>query len=313
MENFFNNKSIFQVIGKWKYHLAGIIFASVIISSVFSLFIPEKFKSSAILYPVNLPTFSEESNTEQMLQIVESIDIRKKLFKKFNLGTHYKLDTTAEHYFTNLNKEFEGNVSFSKTEYEAVEIEVYDTDPQLASDMVVAIVDFYNEMVRQMHRDKHEEVVTLKKILLEKVTREIDSLENVKREHQTKYGLFDFGNQSKEATKRYIKLLAEGKGTSQSARQLQEILDNLKKKGIENDEVGSLLWSARNLFNNTKLEYENELIEVAKEITYAQYVTKPFPADKKSTPVRWIIVLFSALGTFLVGVIAIIIAESVKK
>ncbi|HBF87715.1 MAG TPA: hypothetical protein DDX39_03650 [Bacteroidales bacterium] len=287
----------------------------MVLSTVFTLptFIPPKYKSWAILYPVNLPTFSEESNTEQMLQIIESMDVKKKVFEKFNLGLHYKLDTTDKYYFTNLNKEFDANVSFSKTEFEAVEIEVFDTDPKIASEMIFSIVDFYNEKVRRMHRDKHEEVVALKKLLLDKLVKEIDSLESIKRTHQSEFGIFDFGTQSKESTRRYIKLISEGKGSSNSAAELLQIIENLKKKGIENDEVGSLLWSARNVYNNTKLEYENEIIEVEKVITYAQIVTKPFPADKKSSPIRWIIVLFSAMGAFLTGIIAIIVIESKKR
>ena len=103
----------------------------------------------------------------------------------FNLAAHYEIDTAEKYWFTTLNKEFESNVSVSKTQFDAVQIEVFDKDPQIASNMIDSIIQYYNETVRRMHREKHEEVVTLKKLLLNKVTREVDSLEAIKRSHQT--------------------------------------------------------------------------------------------------------------------------------
>lgn len=312
MENYFNNKSFFVLVSKWKKHIVVIMFIAAIVSYAATYLITPKFKSEAILYPVNLPTFSTESNTEQMQQIVESMDIREKLFKTFNLASHYEIDTAVQYWFTNLNKEFESNVSVSKTKFDAVQIEVFDKDPLVASNMIDSIIQYYNETVRRMHRQKHEEVVTLKKLLLDKVKREVDSLEAIKKEHQTQFGIFDYGTQSKEATKRYVKLLSEGRGSSQPANEVHSIIENLSKKGIENDKVSSLLWSARNVYNNTKIEYENEVIEVQKEITYAQFVTKPFPADKKATPIRMLYVLFSCVATLVASIIVITFIESKK-
>lgn len=312
MENYLNNKSFFVLISKWKKHIIAIIFIAAIVSYAATYLITPKFKSEAILYPVNLPTFSTESNTEQMQQIIESMDIREKIFLTFNLAAHYEIDTAEKYWFTTLNKEFESNVSVSKTQFDAVQIEVFDKDPQIASNMIDSIIQYYNETVRRMHREKHEEVVTLKKLLLNKVTREVDSLEAIKRSHQTQFGIFDYGTQASEATKRYVKLLAQGKGSSQPAKDIQIIIDNLIKKGIENEEVSGLLWAARNLYNNTKLEVENELIEVQKEITYAQFVTHPLPADKKSSPIRMIYVLFSCIATLVASIIFITFIESKK-
>ncbi|OFX18812.1 MAG: hypothetical protein A2033_11140 [Bacteroidetes bacterium GWA2_31_9] len=312
MENYLNNKSFFVLISKWKKHIIAIIFIAAIVSYAATYLITPKFKSEAILYPVNLPTFSTESNTEQMQQIIESMDIREKIFLTFDLAAHYEIDTAEKYWFTTLNKEFESNVSVSKTQFDAVQIEVFDKDPQIASNMIDSIIQYYNETVRRMHRQKHEEVVVLKKEMLDKVTREIDSLEAIKKEHQVQFGIFDYGTQSKEVTKRYVKLLSEGRGGSQPANEIHTIIDNLSKKGIENDKVSSLLWSARNIYNNTKVEYENEVIEVQKEITYAQFVTKPFPADKKSSPIRMIYVLFSCIATLVAAIIFITFIESKK-
>ncbi len=315
MEGYFNNKKVFGLITKWKFHLIIIVIISIVLAVVFSspFFIKPKYKSSAILYPVNLPEFSEESYTEQMLQIIQSMYIRKNIFQAFNLAEHYKIDTTAQYYFTILNKEFESNVSFSKTEYDAVKIQVYDTDPGIASNMIDSIIKYYNYKVEILHKEKNWEVVNIKKREIEKKQADIDSLERNLKELRTKYGLLEYQLQSERLTEGYANLLVEGKGNTSASKEFKDMLSNLEDKGGEFLALNSLLWAARETYNRIKLEYEGAIREVEKNITYAQIVTHPFPADKKSYPVRWLIVLFTAIASFLMTIIVIAIIESKKE
>lgn len=315
MEGYFNNKKVFELITKWKFHLVIIVIISIVLAVVFSspFFIKPKYKSSAILYPVNLPEFSEESYSEQMLQIIQSMYIRKNIFKVFNLSEHYKIDTTNKYYFTILNKEFESNVSFSKTKYDAVNIQVYDTDPEIASNMIDSIIKYYNYKVEILHKKKDWEIVNIKKREMEKKQADIDSLERNLKELRTKYGLLEYKLQSERLTEGYANLLVEGKGNTSASKEIKDMLSNLEDKGGEFLALNSLLWAARKTYNNIKLEYENALQEVEKNITYTQIVTHPFPADKKSYPVRWLIILFTAIASFLMTTIVIAIIESKEK
>ena len=309
---FLNTEKIITILNKWKKHFIYLAIISIVLSTIFSMpfFIPPTFKSTAIVYPINLSSLSEESKTEQMLQVIESMDIKNKMFKAFNLAEHYDIDTTDQYYYTKLIKEFDSNVSFSKTEYAAVEIEVFDINPLKAAQMVDSIIQFYNQKVRAMERSKHAERIKLKKKVLSKMAYEIDSLSAIKRIHQEQYGLFDYGTQSKEATKRYIKILSEGGQNSQSAQSVQNVIGNLMKKGIEDSEVSIKLGSAREVFMNNWRDYGNELVEMEKEISFAQIVTSPFPADKKSSPSRLLIVLLSTIATLLIGFFTVIYLEN---
>ena len=315
MEGYFNNKKVFELITKWKFHLIIIVIISIVLAGVFSspFFIKPKYKSSAILYPVNLPEFSEESYTEQMLQIIQSMYIRKNIFQAFNLAEHYGIDTTDKYYFTILNKEFESNVSFSKTEYDAVKIQVYDTDPEITSNMIDSIIAFYNKKVSDLHKKKNLEVLNIKKRELEKKQADLDSIEKKLKKLRTKYGLLEYKLQSERLTEGYANLLVEGKGNTSASKELKDMLSNLEDKGGEFLALNSLLWAARETYNKIKLEYENTIREVEKKITYSQIVTHPFPADKKSYPVRWLIVLFTAIASFLMTIIVIAIIESKRE
>ena len=74
MDNYFNNNSLLKAIFKWKWHIIALTLVAAILGAVFSgpTFITRKYKSEAILYPHGLSEFSDETYTEQMLQVMES-------------------------------------------------------------------------------------------------------------------------------------------------------------------------------------------------------------------------------------------------
>src|SRR5690349_12720780 len=134
MENLFNNTDVINVILKWKKHLFLLTVASIVLAAIFSspAFIKPKYKSVAVVYPSNLQPYGSETPTEQMLQLFASNDLRFQIISKFNLAEHYKLDSTKQEYKYFVLQEFDDNVKITKTEFEAVKIEVYDTDPKIA-------------------------------------------------------------------------------------------------------------------------------------------------------------------------------------
>ena len=102
MSNFFDNTSMIQVLYKWKWHIVVITIAAAIIGAVFSSsrFITPMYKSEAILYPSNVAAYSDETFTEQMLQIMQSNEIMDSVVEKFNLMRHYKIDKGYKYWKT---------------------------------------------------------------------------------------------------------------------------------------------------------------------------------------------------------------------
>ncbi|MCQ2078079.1 MAG: hypothetical protein MJZ20_13815, partial [Bacteroidaceae bacterium] len=62
-----------------------------------------------------------------------------------------------------------------------------------------------------------------------------------------------------------------------------------------------------------KVDYEQELRFYNSNLTYSNIVTDPFPADKKSFPVRWVVVALCGLGAFLFSILLVFIIENRKK
>src|SRR4051812_40518935 len=81
-----SGKNYISMIMKWKIHFIVITVAAIVVAAVCSspLFIKPKYKSFAIVYPSNLKPYSTESETEQMLQLFRSADVRNDVIRKFH-------------------------------------------------------------------------------------------------------------------------------------------------------------------------------------------------------------------------------------
>jgi len=307
MEGYFNNKSIFSLIGKWKLHLIILIIIVAIISGGATYLITPLYKSYATLYPVNLAPLSDENETEQMLQIIQSNDIKFKLVDALDLNKHYKLNTEDPLYLSTLMYKFNEYISFSKTEYESVKLTVLDEDPEFAKRMVDSIIVIYNREVRDLHRIKFKEVIDIRtKEIIEKIN-EIDSLEKRANFLREEYGILDYGWQVKELTRSYYRLLGSN---SSKANEAKIILDNIKKYGGEYEALSKRIEVERNLLSTYKTDLEAKTADYNKHITYAHIVEKAFVSDKKVSPVRWIIVLLSVFGALVFGLVLIAFIES---
>ena len=303
MEEYFNNKSIFTLIGKWKIHIISIAIIAAIVSGAASYLITPLFKSTAVLYPVNLGTFSDENETEQMLQYLQSNDIKFKLIDNLNLAEHYKISKKDSLYKTYMFAKLNERVSFSKTEYESVKISVLDQTPNTAVSIVNEIITLYNKEVQTLHRNKDKELLDIKRGEIVAKNIEIDSLEKRIDFLRKEYGILDYENQVKELTRVYYK------SGSKSAK---ETLNNLKLYGGEYKTIDKKIAKEQKVLATIKLEYEKAKTEYHKEITFAHIVEKPFAADKKTKPVRWLIILLSVIGSVILSMISITVIESKK-
>ncbi|MFO8129505.1 MAG: Wzz/FepE/Etk N-terminal domain-containing protein [Bacteroidales bacterium] len=311
MKDYNNNVSVLHILWKWKYHIAIITGIAIVLAIVFSspFFITPKYKSNAVVYPANISSYSDESETEQMLQILQSKDIKDSVIKKFDLARHYDLDSNYKYFYTTLYYEYGQNVDISKTPYESVEIIVMDEDPVVASEMVQAILDFYDEKVRKLHNQKYLEVIRMYHDILRKKKGGIDSLQIRLSQLSKEYGLIDYDAQALEVTKGHLKTIMGANKGNIDQEEVDRLMNNMKERG---GELITLVESLRNearTYADLKVEYENAIRFYTDVFTYSNIVTHPYPSDKKSYPVRWLIVAFTGLSVFFLSAIIIVLIE----
>ncbi len=313
MDNAFSNINLMKLILKWKMHLIVILVITVGLASLFSgpYFIKPKYKSSATLYPSNLIPYSDETPTELMLQLFNSDDIRDSIVNKFKLVSHYNINPTDKYYYTKVVREYEDNIKVKKTEYESVVIEVYDTDPDQACAMVKEMVKQFNFKARGLQRDKSMEVLKISERQMDYKKEQIDTIQSKLSVIREEFGILDYGIQTKETMKNYYRVM--GGRSSANTSSIVADINNLEKKGGESIELTNLLSAAMASYNAAKEDYDNAVKDVSKELTYSNYVSSPVPADKKSYPIRWLVVLVVAVTSIVLSILTIIVMENIKE
>lgn len=279
----------------WRLFL-GVGSAAAVISAVLSgpSFMPPRYKSTAIVYPVNLNSYSIETRTDQLLQLLESNSIRDSLIKRFDLPARYELDTTANGGYWALYNEFNDRVEIAKTRYESVQIEVVDEDPRTARDMVLEMLRQVNLLARRLQREKSAEVLVIAERSLRHERQKLDSVESRLNELRKEKGLLSYESQVKELTKGMVRALAGGSAAQRDA--LQARIRDLEERGGEFRQLTELSNMFRLNYDRLLTEYERVVNDVTKELTYTNVVVYPEVSDKKVWPVRWLIVSTATLA-----------------
>lgn len=257
-------------------------------------FMVPRYKSSATVYPVNLNSYSIETRTDQLLQLLESNSIRDSLIKRFGLPVKYEIDTAANGGYFALYNEFNDRVEISKTRYESVQIEVVDEDPRQARDMVLEMLEQVNLLARRLQREKSNEVLVIAERSLEHERAKLDSVEARLNTLRRDKGLLSYEAQVKELTKGLVRALGTGSSTQREA--LESRMRDLEEKGGEFRELMELSNLFRQNYDRQLTEYERVVNDVTKELTYTNVVVYPEVSDKKVWPVRWLIVSTAVLA-----------------
>jgi len=310
MDNFFNNTNLLRIIEKWKWHLIILAVIAAIISLIVSspLFMKPRFKSVAYIYPSNVLPYSDESETEQMLQWITSNEVRDSVIRKFDLAKHYGISPSEKYFESTLEYVFNKNVKISKTQYESVEVSVTDIDPVMARDMVNAILYYTDLKIRATHTVKYKEVVVAMEKILKTKSAEIDSVKSLYREIATNYGVYDVLGQSQEITRGELRTVAGGGGNINTK-------DVLKLKQGMMEKSGDLLYLSNriedmaNEYSEIMLKYDNARFDINKNFTFVNVVTHPQVADKKSYPKRLLVMFYFVAATLLCSLLAISVLE----
>lgn len=271
-------------------------------------FIEPRFKSVAVVYPVNIHTYSDESETEQMLQMFESSSVRDTIIEKFNLYQRYDIEPgkpSSKHY---LHLEYNDRFVSSKTKYESILLEVFDEDPEVAKQMADEVLDQVNRTIKDFRNRRGRGMAESFRDQMDYQLVLIDSLEQRIRSLSKEKRLLNYEAQTRELVRGYIEEL----GTNQNSKASKEIAAWLE----DMQESGSLIQTLQRI-NEYSAEQYGMIAEKffdwramgSEDMRYLDVVVKPEVADKKSWPVRWIIVVSSVIGAILLTLFALSIAK----
>lgn len=315
MNDFFNSTTIVRHAFRWRYHLAAITIIAAVLAVFFSgpRFITPKYRSVAVIYPSNIGSYSDESETEQLLQWLNSRYIMDSMVYKFNLAERYKIAPDYKHYNTLLQYYYYENVRVRKTPYEAIQIEVQDKDPLVASQMADSIISVMNKVIRYEQSKKYREELELMGARLKRKQHEIDSVERYLYTLRTEYGIIDYPNQSREVARGFLRTVDGNNSSNINTSEVVKLKKNIEEKGGDWVKYNDRFYELIAEYGKYKIEYDWAYTNAHRNITFATVVTKPFPSDKKAFPVRWIIVVVTAFGTFLLSTLIVIFLDNKNR
>lgn len=303
MDNTFTIINIINLLNTKRKEIIIFVSLAIVVSTISAYIITPKYKSEAVLYPTNIAPYSVESQTEQMLQLLQSDFIMETIIKEFDLPARYEIKMDSRGAKAALVREYEANITVEKTEYESVYLKVLDKDPEVASKIAKRIIEIMNEKTRALHKSKLLEIVALNKANYDTEKKQLDSLIIVRDTLRTKYHIVDYSYQVKEAYRGVFNNNGKGSETA------KELIKNLEIMGEKWDDVNHEIGRVRDLTKYYKSEYEKTLFDSRKIITYANVVVEPYPNDKKAYPIRWLIVLSSTLSALVLSILILVLRE----
>lgn len=306
MENI-NTKEIIAILLKNKKAVIIITVFAAVLSAAVSFILKPKYKSVAVVYPVNLSPGSEESNTEQLLQYFNSEEVMKATAKKFDLYNHYHIDTAETGANSLFKYYFSENVKISPTLYESIEIEVKDESPVMAQNIAQHLIEATNNLIFEIKRERLSEYLVNTAGAINAELNSIDSVSSRINDLKLKFNIIDLKSQSKYLSKKLI----EDKTFSEADKLL---FNGIKTKGVEMENLKKELVGQIKTLSEFKDKRDKYLLDYNSQISFTNIVSKPSLPDKKCFPIRWIIVTVSSLSAFAFCCLFFILTnKSVRK
>lgn len=320
-----NSSNLFVFFYKWRKIIMVVTALAAVSSSVVALLIPEKFKSTVILFPAQTASisksllsqhappsgdflqFGEEVDMERMLQVLNSEEIRNKIVEKYKLAEHYGIESDNPYKRTLLKREYENNIQFKKTELMSVKIEVLDRDPQMASNIANDIASLYDSVMVRIRRERAIDAFRIVEEeyneLLEEIKNKEDSLNKLMR-----MGVNDYESQAERLNEALGKAIVEGR--VQAAKELEEKIKTLSAYGMAYLSLRDNLYRLREQSNLLREKFQQARVDAEQNISEKFVVDRASPAEKKSYPVRWLIVTVSTLSALLLTLLGIAFVEN---
>ena len=327
--NEFNSINFLLFIWKRKWILIAISAVAGLASIIFSgpNFIPPKYKSTVVLYPSSTNSisaallsqnngrkddilqFGEEEEAEQLLQILNSSKIRNRIIQKYNLMKHYDIDAEGKYPITLLNKEFESNITYRRTENMAVEIEVMDIDPDTAALIANDIADLLDSTKIDMQRTRAMKGYKIVEAEYNKLRNDIQLMEDSMTALR-KLGVHDYESQAEMINRQLAIVMSKGNQTG--VRSLEAKLSHLAQYAGPYVSLRDALEHEKKQLSQVKSKFEEAKVDAFQVLPQTFRVDQAYPAEKKSYPVRWLIVVVSTFSAFLLSLFTLIVIDSIQ-
>lgn len=321
---YFELIDVFEFIVRWRKKLIIISFISAILSIIVSSpwIIKPKFESTAVFYPSTNNSissalltdsrvkqkdpleFGEQVSAQQFVQILESDYLKGKVINQFNLRAHYGIEEDDKEKNYKLGKKYEKNISTKKTPYASIEVRVLDENPDSAARIANGIVMILDSVKTEVQRRVALQALNIIEVEYNRKEQEINAIKLRMNELGAK-GIYNVEEQSKAIT--------ELAGKSGMTASIQKQQDNLAKYGAESQSLQATLEYQIEQSTELKKKLDQARIDVNGNLSNVFILQTATPAERKTYPIRSLIVIGAILGSFILSCIVLLFVEKFQK
>lgn len=325
--NEFDSTNVFLFFIRWWKHLAIICLLAAIGAVIFSSpwFITPKFESAVTMFPSSSSSLSravlggplatrqdflqygEVEDAERLLQVLGSAAVRDRVVARFDLMNHYGISPDGKYRYTQLHKEYRSNISFRRTQFGAIEIAVRDKDPELAAAMANEIAALVDTVQNDIRRDRAQQAYQVAKSQYEEMQLQVQLVEDSLRKIMYA-GVVDLEGQSGMLTRQLAIDLS-----AQNASGVRAIEERLKLLGQHGGSYVFLTNYLENISENMatiQRRYQEARADLENFLSFTFIIDPAFASERKVYPVRWLIVFLVTFGAGLMGVMSLVVYET---
>lgn len=324
----FNSLNLVYFLWLKRKPLIIISIVAALASAGISLTIEDKYQSQVVLFPAqsnsisksllrtrttgkeDVLAFGEDEEAEQLLQFLNSDDIMNRVIQKYDLMNHYRIKEDQKFPYTKLIKKYNNNISFNRTKFGSVEITVLDhnadTAALIAND-IAALVDSVKNRVQKVRAQRALEIVEAEYFSLRDQIREMeDSLTKIRT-----LGVHDYESQAEAFNTSLAQAISTG--NNRAVELLQGKFDVLSLYGSAYISITNKMdYDLENL-SELEMKYKNAKVDAEEALPHTFVVNSAVAAERKTYPVRSLIVVLSTFSAFLFSFILFIVIDNIKR
>ncbi|HUX55127.1 MAG TPA: Wzz/FepE/Etk N-terminal domain-containing protein [Williamwhitmania sp.] len=313
----------------WKYRITLILvtIAATIITYGITQLITPLFKSTAVIYassPVNsgkeaiegtasyrgIAEFGNEDEAEQLMEVVSSNTVKRKVASQLNLWEHYGIDTSnplKNYYLENIISD---NIKLSLSRFNALRIEVYDFNPAfsaLLANTLATEADSAYRAARKTRTLAAYEVVKAQMLLAEKeYNNVVDSLI-----HYRKLGVLDLTEQTRAIYRAKAEAVAQNK--MEEVERLNSMLKPLERYSAQNMGLEFRLENTLKEISILSQNLKVAQVEAEQDIPSIFVIDKAVAPEIKAYPKRMLISISTGIASFVLALFILMLSSYLKN
>ena len=355
MNNDYSLTNVLKTLARWKKQIFIVTGIVALISIVGSLIMPNYYKSTAVLYAASPTlanpdpiggveksffTYGTGEDLDRLFAIANSNLVKDHVISKFDLATHYDIDTTSRKGKAKLHLRFNKLFETTKTKFDALQISAEDTDPKMAKSIVYEARMQIEKVAQDLIKRSQE--LTIKsleegiRLQEENLNVQGDSLSNLKEKYkiyESESQAIDLASMITTNESRLLEIEAKIRSMEKyrlrkdSINMAKATADGLRAKILKVDSIlkvfnkGVLpvrLLEATQSKGVAEVSLERErlkkiLASYNKPFQTVHIIEKESIAFEKSRPKRSLIVLGLSFLAFILSCLGVLLMEATKE